>query len=133
MLDSAPKQLQPVWLEDNACNEEILHYIHLSEQLVLQLGHKSGLNGLMMAPQLKVVHEALRMKLMNKKSNGLQAMLASHLYELMPETEEQLRWFPRLAISIDLDHTIQFQTRIRKKTVPKKVARETSCSFHQLD
>ena len=87
----------------------------------------------MMARQLKVVHEALRMKLMNKKSNGLQAMLASHLYELMLETEEQLHWFPRLTISIDMDHTIQFQTRIRKKTVPKKVARETSCSFHLLE
>ena len=59
-------------------------------------------------------------------------MVRSHLYELMPETQEQRDWFPSLRISLRLDHTYTVFMAITKKTKPKKVAQESRCNFRRL-
>lgn len=62
------------------------------------------------------------------KHNGNQALLASHLYELMPETERQQQLLPRVAIQLDCQLKISLTTVIRKGSRPRLVSRVFSYS-----
>ena len=42
----------------------------------------------------------LRCRLKNLKFNGIRDVVLSHLYELLPETEDQIKIFPSVLIDI---------------------------------
>ena len=51
---------------------------------------------------------------------------------MMPETQQQLAWFPRITISLADRHNTKLYAKLRSKKVPSKVAQHTRCSFHHL-
>ena len=103
-----------VWLKDEDLNSRLLEYMKESDNVAAQLVNKSTFNKYLMGSELKRVHESLRLKLKNQRRNGLRSMVASHLYDLMPETAEQRRWFPKITITLDSTYAFSFNTQMRQ-------------------
>ena len=122
VLDYKPQQQCLLWLKDEAKTTELQEYLEESDELACRLINKSSFNKMLIEPELKKMHESLRLKLNNQRNNGIQSILRSHLYELMPETQEQLAWFPILTISLDSSYSVKFYAKLRKKNLPRRVA-----------
>ena len=101
------------------------------QQFVQDLDNLNALLGLAVdysisafSKPLKLTHRLLKMKLNDLKRDKCQSMLASHLYELMPETKEQQLLLPMIPIDLGSGVMHKFSTMLRKKQRPRKVNRK---------
>ena len=78
------------------------------------------------------VHEYLRKKLESQKQCGTRRILLYHLYELLPENQQQQRMLPTLEIQIGQHLALNLSTEIRTKTRPHFVRIRRSRTFDQL-
>ena len=130
--DGIQKQARTVWLRDRSINDQLLSFAQQADGLSLELGCKSIFNGMQMELELKRLHEVIKVKLKNQKYNGMQAILSSYLYELMPDTEEQRRLLPSINISLDLSTSFRLHYITRPKTRPRRVNSSSNCSFNKI-
>ena len=70
-----------------------------------------------------MVHNLLRKQLHHRKLNNCQLKLASHLYELLPESKRQQQLIPNIMINLGEGVSFNFHTIIRKKNRPGAINR----------
>ena len=83
-------QVQDIMLKDDLTAFKFCLFAKSCEDLGRVLGTKYDYKFCSVGNQIKKVHEKLRKKLRHYKTDGLQVMMASYLYELLPELQEQL-------------------------------------------
>ena len=96
VLGGKPVQQQPVVLKDAVTAQKIASVAGDLKNMLALLGNKAAHNISFFREELKVVHESIRRKLLDARKNILQATLASHLYELLPDNRNLRAYFPSI-------------------------------------
>ena len=109
-----PLQQKEIWLKNEDVAQQIKIYNKESQMLI----KSAFFNGLLMAKEIKKVHDVIRVKLKAQRHNGIKSILQSHLYELMPENKEQMEKFPKMHITLDAKLVVPVYAAIRTRNKP---------------
>ena len=71
---------------------------------------KTTLSKRLISSELKSVHEALRLKIKDHYHNGLNSMLRTALYDLMPETKDAKKCLPSINIKLGQEVEVSVPT-----------------------
>ena len=108
-----PFQKKVLMVRDERVQIKCSQFMSECDELLHLIPKKKDIKHPTLQKVFAVVAQQLRQKLVNKKSNGLRGVLREHLYEIQPETTDQLHILPRLKIGLGVDVVHQFHFEIK--------------------
>ena len=108
---------------------------HISkiEQLGEDLPTKDNIRDAFGEAFIDIVHGVLREKLHDLRKNGMRGCLTSHLYEIMPCTEDQRKLLPSIKIRLSDGTVYTLALQVRNYTKPRQVKEGISQDLRKIE